>query len=87
MASTLVSEVSLFSLRIVSGEPITVRPNADRKFQRNKRAGGGAFIPAVIKIEGPHEFKETVLNRVRDTPAECENGDMMSADVESDCDV
>ncbi|XP_015772452.1 PREDICTED: uncharacterized protein LOC107350723 [Acropora digitifera] len=51
---------------IVNGEPtFTVRPNAAQKFQRNKQAGGGAYIPATIQVEGPREHKEAVLDRVR----------------------
>ena len=49
--------VCLFSLSIVNGEPtVTVRPNADEKFQRNKQAGEGAYIPATIKVEEPREY-------------------------------
>ena len=71
----------------MENQPSLFAPARTRTFQRNNRAGGGAFIPAVIKIEGPYEVKETMLNRIRDTLAECENGDMMSVDVDSDCDV
>ena len=57
--------VCLFSLRIVNGEPtVSVRPNAAQKFQRNKQAGGGAYIPATIHVEGPREHKKAVLDRV-----------------------
>ena len=65
---------NLFSLRIVNGEPtVTVRPNAAQKFQRNKQAGGGAYIPATIQVKGPREHKEAVLDRVRTSLAECES--------------
>ena len=61
---------------------------APTRTKSSKGTSGPAEEPlSQLKIEGPHEFKETVLNRVRDTLAECENGDMMSADVDSDCDV
>ena len=54
---------------------MTVRPNAAQKLQRNKQVGGGAYIPATIKVKGPRECQETVLDHgVRITLAECENG-------------
>ena len=66
--------VCLFSLKIANGEPtVTVRPNVAQKFQRNKQAGGGTYIPVTIKLEGPREYEEAVLDRVRTTLAECEN--------------
>ena len=75
--------VCLFSLSIVNGEQtVTVRPNAAEKFQRNKQGGRGAYIPATIKVEGPWEYEEAVLDRVRTTLAECENGEFMSVDIE-----
>ena len=70
----------------MNGEPtVTVRPNAAQKFQRNKQAGGGTnvYIPATIKLEGPREYEEAVLDRVRTTLAECENGEFMSLDIEN----
>lgn len=62
---------------------MTVRPNAAQKFVRNKQAGGGAYIPATIELEGPHEHKEAVLDRVRTSLEECENGGLMSIDIEN----
>ena len=60
--------VCLFSVSIVNGEPtVTVRPNAAEKFQTNNQAGGGAYIPATIKVEGPHEYEEGVLDRAPTT--------------------
>ena len=54
------------------GEPtVTVRPNAAQKFQRDKQAGGGAYIPETIKVEGPREYERAVLDKVRTTLAEC----------------
>jgi len=76
--------VSLFSLSIVNGEPtVTARPNAAQKFRKNKQAGGGVYIPATIKVEGPREYEEAVLDRVRTSLAECENGEFMSVDNEN----
>ena len=79
-----------FNLRLsllsksVNGEPtVSVRPNAAQKFQRNKQAGGGAYIPATIHVEGPREHKKAVLDRVRTSLAECENGELMTIDIES----
>ena len=70
-------EFYLFSLRIVNGEPtVTVHRNTAQKFQRNKQAGGGVYIPATIQVDGPHEHKETVLDRVPTSLAECENGEL-----------
>ncbi|CAH3141914.1 unnamed protein product, partial [Porites evermanni] len=55
-----------YLLEIVNGEPtVSVRPNAAQKFQRNKQAGGGAYIPATIHVEGPREHKKAVLDRLR----------------------
>ena len=74
----------LFSLRIVNGEPtVSVRPNTAQKFQKNKQAGGGAYIPATIHAKGPREHKKAVLNRVRTSLAECENGELMTIDIEN----
>ena len=43
----------------MNGEPtVTVRPNAAQKFQRNKQAGGGAYIPATVQVEVPRELKK-----------------------------
>ena len=76
--------LSLLSLRIVNGEPtVSVRPNAAQKFQRNKQAGGGAYIPATIHVEGPREHKKDVLDRARTSLAECENGELMTIDIEN----
>ena len=76
--------LSLLSLRIVNGEPtVSVRPNAAQKFQRNKQADGGAYIPATIHVEGPREHKNAVLDRVRTSLAECENGELMTIDIEN----
>ena len=69
---------------IVNGEPtVTVRPNAAQKFQRNKQGGGGTYIPATVKLEVPREYEEAVLDRVRTTLAECENGELKSVDIEN----
>ena len=68
----------------MNGEPtVTVRPNAALKFQRNKQAGGGAYIPATIQVAGPREHKEAVIDRVRTSLTECENGELMSIDIEN----
>ena len=76
--------VCLFSLRIVNGEPtVSVRPNAAQKFQRNKQASGGAYIPATVQVEGPREVKKAVLDKVRTFLAECENGGLMTIDIEN----
>ena len=70
--------------RVVCGEPtVTFRPQADQKFHRNKQAGGGAYIPAQIKIRGPQKYETEVLSRVRATLAECENGREMSVEVDN----
>ena len=44
------------------------------------------YIPATIKLEGPREYEEAVLDRVRTTLAECENGEFMSVDI-ANCNV
>ena len=49
----------------MNGEPrVAVHPNAAQKFQRNKQAGGGAYIPATVQVEVPRERKEAVQDRV-----------------------
>ena len=66
------------------GEPtVTVRPNAAQNFQRNKQAGGGAYITATVQVEVPREHKEAVQDRVRTSLKECENGELMSIDIEN----
>ena len=52
-----------------------------QKFHRNKQAGGGAYIPASLKITGPRQHMAFVLGRLRATLHECENGDEMSIDM------
>ena len=60
--------------REINGEPtVTSRPNSTQKFSRNKQAGGGAYIPATLWVEGPQRYKEFVLERIRSTLPECEN--------------
>ena len=57
--------------------PVTSRPSSTQKFSRYKQAGGGAFIPVTLLVEGPQPYKEFVLERIRFTLPECENvGDM-----------
>ncbi|CAH3192812.1 unnamed protein product, partial [Porites evermanni] len=72
--------------KIVNGEPtVTVRLNAAQKLQRNKQAGGGAYIPATIQFEGPchASSKKAVHDRVHTSLAECENGGLMIIDIEN----
>ena len=60
--------------REINGEPIvTSRQSSTQKFSRYKQAGGGAFIPATLLVEGPQRRKEFVLERIRCTLPECEN--------------
>ena len=56
---------------------VIVRPNAAQKFQRNKQVGGGAYIPTTVQVEFPREHKDAVLDRVRTSLTECENGEIM----------
>ena len=49
--------------REINGEP-TLRPSSTQKFSRYKQAGGGAFIPASLLVEGPQRYKEFVLERI-----------------------
>lgn len=39
----------------------------------NIQAGGGAFIVATLWVEGPHRYKEFVLERIRCALPECED--------------
>ena len=60
--------------REINGErTVTSRPSSTQKFSRYKQAGGGAFIPAMLLVEGPQRYKEFVLERIRFTLPECEN--------------
>ena len=60
--------------REINGEPTeTSRPSSTQKFSRYKQAGGGAFIPATLLVEGLQRYKEFVLERIRCTLPECEN--------------
>ena len=60
--------------REINGEPtVTSRPSSTQKFSRYKQAGGGAFIPVTLLVEGPQRYKEFVLERIRCTLPECEN--------------
>ena len=52
---------------------VTSRPSSTQKFSRYKQAGGGAFIPVTLLVEGPQPYKEFVLERIRFTLPECEN--------------
>ncbi|XP_068756580.1 uncharacterized protein [Montipora capricornis] len=58
----------------INGEPtLTFRPNSTQMFSRNKQAGGAAYIPATIWVEGPQRYKEFVLEGIRSTLPECGN--------------
>ena len=71
-----------FYLRTVHGEPtVTARPTTQQKIHKNKQAGGGAYIPASLKITGPQQHMTFVLERLRATLHECENGDKKSIDL------
>ena len=60
--------------REINGEPtVTSRPSSIQKLSRYKQAGGGAFIPVTLLVEGPQRYKEFVLERIRFTLPECEN--------------
>ena len=50
-------------------------------FHKNKQAGGGAYIPASVKIAGPQQHMTFVVERLRAILHECENGDEMSIDL------
>ena len=66
----------------MTGEPtVTVLPNAAQKFQRNKQAGGGAYIPATVQVEVPHEHEEAVQDRIRTSLTECEFNSFFSSPV------
>ena len=52
---------------------VTSRSSFTQKFSRYKQAGGGAFIPVTLLVEGPQRYKEFVLERIRFTLPECEN--------------
>lgn len=61
-------------IREINGEPTTTsRASSTQKFSRNKQAGGGAYIPATLLVEGPREFEQFVLEKIRSTLPECEN--------------
>ena len=60
--------------REINGErTVTSRPSSTQKFSRYKQAGGGAFIPVTLLVEGPQRYKEFVLERIHCTLPECEN--------------
>ena len=60
--------------REINGErTVTSRSSFTQKFSRYKQAGGGAFIPVTLLVEGPQRYKEFVLERIRCTLPECEN--------------
>ncbi|RMX36573.1 hypothetical protein pdam_00017167, partial [Pocillopora damicornis] len=54
---------------------LTSRSSSTQKFSRYKQAGGGAFIPVTLLVEGPQRYKEFVLERIRFTLPECESVD------------
>ena len=61
-------------IREINGEPTTTsRASSTQKFSRNKQAGRGAYIPATLLVEGPREFEQFVLEKMRSTLPECEN--------------
>ena len=60
--------------REINGERTeTSWPSSTQKFSRYKQAGGGAFIPVTLLVEGPQRYKKFVLERIRFTLPECEN--------------
>ncbi|XP_074614307.1 uncharacterized protein LOC141874054 [Acropora palmata] len=67
---------------IVNGEPrLSTNPSSTQKFSRNKQAGGGAYIPATLRIVGPSIHAKLVLERIRKTFCECENKEDMSVEM------
>ena len=64
--------------REINGErTVTSRPSSTQKFSRYKQAGGGAFIPVTLLVEGQQRYKEFVLEKMRFTLPECENVEEM----------
>ena len=64
--------------REINGErTVTSRPSSTQKFSRYKQAGGGAFIPVTLLVEGPQRYKEFVLEKMRFTLPECEDVEEM----------
>ncbi|CAH3143426.1 unnamed protein product [Pocillopora meandrina] len=60
--------------REINGErTVTSRSSFTQKFSRYKQAGGGAFTPVTLLVEGPQRYKEFGLERIRFTLPECEN--------------
>ncbi|XP_044169886.1 uncharacterized protein LOC114973333 isoform X1 [Acropora millepora] len=56
-------------VRIVNGETrLSTNPSSSQKFSRNKQAGGGAYIPATLRIVGPSIHAKLVLERIRKRP-------------------
>ena len=40
-------------------------------------------MPATVQVEGPREVKKAVFDKVRTFLAECENGGLMTIDIEN----
>ena len=47
---------------------MSTNPSSSQKFSRNKQAGGGAYIPATLRIVGPSIHAKLVLERIRKRP-------------------
>lgn len=60
---------------------MSINPSSTQKFARNKQAGGGAYIPATLRIVGPSIHAKIVLERIRKTLCECENKEEMYVEM------
>ena len=53
-------------------------------YVKNRQAGGGAFIPATLRIEGRLVYQDIVLQKIRETLKECENAEEMCVEIMED---
>ena len=60
---------------------LSTQPKSSKEI--NRLVHGGAYIPATVQVEGPREVKKAVLDKVRTFLAECENGGLMTIDIEN----
>ena len=54
---------SLLFMAVRGGPTTTARPTTHQKFNMNKQAAGGAYIPASLKITGPQQHMAFVHAR------------------------
>lgn len=75
------SVIIISRLKLLPEHHSPSKENGRQKFSRNKQAGGGAYIPATLRIVGPSIYAKIVLERIPKTICEFENKEEMPVEM------